>query len=67
MNRWELLLIEAVVIPVLNSIADILEMQAQSTPGKGDDILAGAFRAILVALKEPAELFGGNSGVRRGM
>ena len=57
MNRWELLLIDTVVIPVLKSIADILTAQAALTPGKGDDILAGTFRAILVALEDPAALF----------
>ena len=58
MNRWELLLIATVIIPVLKKIALILEESAKITPGNFDDILAATFKAVIDALESPTFLEG---------
>lgn len=54
MNRWELLLIVGVVIPVLKKIVDILDENAAKTPEKWDNILAATFRTVIDVLENPA-------------
>ena len=58
MNRWELLLIATVIVPVLKKVALILEGNAKKTPGNFDDILAATFKAVVDALENPTFLKG---------
>jgi len=51
MNSWVMILLNAVVIPILDQVATTLEAAAKKTPDVYDDILAGAFRAVVEALK----------------
>ncbi len=46
-----IMLLGIVVVPILDKVATALEQQAAKTPETYDDILAGAFRTVVDALK----------------
>ena len=46
-----LLLVSLLVVPILDRVAAALEEQAKKTPESWDDVLAGAFRTVVDALK----------------
>lgn len=51
-----IVLLGMVVIPILDRVATALEEAAKKTPESYDDILAGAFRTVVDALKS-GEIF----------
>lgn len=52
-----IVLLGLVVVPILDKAAIALEEAAKKTPESYDDILAGAFRTVVDALKS-GEIFG---------
>lgn len=48
---WALFVISAVAVPILDKIATQLEAYSTKTPETWDDVLAGAFRTVVDALK----------------
>lgn len=53
LRKWELILARMVAIPTLEKIVAAMEAKAKQTPGTWDDVLAGAFRAVIEFLKSP--------------
>lgn len=52
MGPWMITLLRMVVVPILSKIADALVAKAAATPeDTTDDILAGAFKVVVDALK----------------
>jgi len=51
--QYLIFLIGIVVCPILDKIATALEKHASETPENWDDVLAGAFRTVVEALKAP--------------
>lgn len=51
MRGWQLFLISALVIPILDRLATQLEKNAPTTPEQWDDIAAGALRVVVDLLK----------------
>lgn len=48
---YAVMLIGMVAVPILDKIATQLEAQAAKTPETWDDVLSGAFRTVVDALK----------------
>lgn len=46
-----IMLLGLIVVPILDKVATALEESAKKTPDSYDDILAGAFRTVVDALK----------------
>jgi len=53
LRKWELILVRMVALPTLERVARTMEEKAKQTPASWDDILAGAFRAVIEFLKSP--------------
>jgi len=56
LRGWQLILVRAIVLPVLERICKGIEEKAAATPEEWDDVLAGAFRTVVEFLKGPGSM-----------